>query len=108
MSDFLKDLRALTPEEQYKIFSNGGRYYVTVGELKAALADVDDGTQIAMRGGSGGQWVRGVVLSDRDLTVYGTGRDSMTLDTEQGKKIFKGYKGKKKAVKALGFDTYGL
>ena len=43
MSDFLKDLRAMTPEEQYEVFSNGGRYYATVGELKAALADISDG-----------------------------------------------------------------
>ncbi len=108
MSDFLKDLRAMSPEEQHEIFSNGGRYYPTVDELRAALADLPDDTQIAMRGHSGGQWVRGVVLSDRDLTVYGEGTDAMTLDTESGKKIFKGWRGKKRAVKALGFDTYGL
>lgn len=108
MSDFLKDLRAMTPEEQYEVFSNGGRYYVTVGELKAALADIADDTQIAMRGHGGGQWVRGVVLSDRDLTRYGEGSDAMTIDTSQGKHMFKNWRGKKKAIKALGFDTYGL
>lgn len=108
MSDFLKDLRAMTPEEQYEIFSNGGRYYATVGELKAALADIPDDTQIAMRGAGGGEWVRGVVLSDRDLTRYGPPEDAMTLDTASGDKLFKGYKGPKKAIKALGFDTYGL
>lgn len=107
MSDFLKDLRAMTPEQQFQVLSNGGRYYATVGELKTALADIPDSTNIAMRGASGGQWVRGVVLSDRDLTVYGEGSDSMALDTVQGKKIFKGYQGKTRAVRALGFDTLG-
>lgn len=108
MSDFLKDLRAMTPEEQYEVFSNGGRYYATVGELKAALADISDDTQIAMRGGHGAQWVRGVVLSDRDLTRYGDPDDSMTIDTSQGKHVFKNWRGKKKAIKALGFDTFGF
>lgn len=109
MSDnALKDLRAMSPEDQFQVLSNGGRYYATVGELRAALADIPDETQIAMRGGGGGEWVRGVVLSDRDLTRYGEGPTSVTLDTSAGKRIFKGWRGKKKSVKALGFDTLGL
>lgn len=104
----MSDFRSLTPDEQFDVLSNGGRYYTTVAELKAALADIPDDTQIAMRGGSGGQWVRGVVLSDRNLTVYGEGSDAFTIDSEQGKKTFKGWKGKKKSVTALGFDTLGF
>lgn len=107
MTDALKDLRAMTPDEQFQVLSNGGRYYGTVGELKAALADIADDTPIAMRGGGGGEWVRGVVLSDRDLTRYGEGPTAMTLDTAEGKRVFKGWRGKKKSVKALGLDTLG-
>lgn len=106
MTDALKDLRAMTPEAQFQVLSNGGRYYATVGELRAALADMPDDTQIAMRGGGG--WVRGVVLSDRDLITYGGGGDALTLDESEGKRIFKGWRGKKRASKALGFDTLGL
>lgn len=107
MSDAMKYFRKLSPEEQFQVLSNGGRYYGTVGELKAALADVPDDTQIAMRGAGGGEWVRGVVLSDRDLIKYGEGADSLTLDADNT--VFRGRKvGKTKKISALGFDTLGL
>lgn len=102
-----EEFRKLSPEKQFNILSNGGRFYATVGELKAALANVPDDMNIAMRGRGGGEWVRGVVLSDRDLIKYGDGPDSITLDADNT--VFKGRKvGKTKDIKALAFDTLGF
>lgn len=76
--------------------------YETVGELKAALADMDDTIPLARRDGIGG-WVKGIEAGTLNIIVVG--EDGDTMGITEGDDFLKKWKGKRRdPLQVVAFD----